>query len=508
MDEDVAQDPQEDIATRDGSFDLSFNGRAVFLRVGPPAGDGVPVDVASVLTALRSTPLERFLSDHVAGIVREAKDAPVAIGEIHLESARGWELAVSPDKLGAYLVPATVPVVEPPPPDEGEPEAPPTAEATPAVDRELEALPAEPVVLLADSEAIRKEMAIQQITSGILEDALAAFDPPAPVHDIVLIARGETALPGQDAEIDITFDLDPDLKPITREDGTIDYHEAATARFVLEHVSLVVRHPPVNGTVGFDVHGQTLPPPLPKDRSLDSMVGPGTEIDGDTLIASFAGRPLLREGRIQVLAVYEVNGDLDFSVGNIDFVGEVIIRGDIKPGFAIHAGGSVTVRGTTEHATIVAGQDIVLGGVLGHGEIVLEAGGDITAQFIHNASVTAGGTVKVRNEIVGCRVTAKVIETSTSGRIVGGTLTAETLVSTGVLGSPKGAATEVTVTAHEGTARVKTRTEPGVILRIGSATLPVQDELPPSSFWDVGGTVIKLGPAVEEYAEDKETQVA
>ncbi len=87
--------------------------------------------------------------------------------------------------------------------------------------------------------------------------------------------------------------------------------------------------------------------------------------------------------------------------------------------------------------------------------------------------------MKVRNEIVGCKVTAKVIETSTSGRIVGGTLFAETLITTGILGSPRGAATEVTVTSHEGTARVKTRTEPGVILRIVSATLRVQDELPP-----------------------------
>ncbi len=113
------------------------------------------------------------------------------------------------------------------------------------------------------------------------------------------------------------------------------------------------------------------------------MLGPGTEIDGDTIVSSFAGRPFFREGRIQVLAVYEVNGDLDFSVGNIDFVGDVIIRGDIKPGYSIHTSGSVTVRGTTEHATIIAGQHIVLTGVLGHGEIVLEAGGDITAQFIH-----------------------------------------------------------------------------------------------------------------------------
>ncbi|MSQ61716.1 MAG: DUF342 domain-containing protein [Dehalococcoidia bacterium] len=84
------------------------------------------------------------------------------------------------------------------------------------------------------------------------------------------------------------------------------------------------------------------------------MLGAGTELDGDTIVSSFAGRPLFKQGRIEVLPVYEVSGDLDFSVGKITFLGDVIIRGDIKPGFSIHTNGSVTVRGTTEHATIIA----------------------------------------------------------------------------------------------------------------------------------------------------------
>ncbi|MSQ61714.1 MAG: hypothetical protein EXR43_03945 [Dehalococcoidia bacterium] len=74
MDEEVTQDPQE-VEARDGSFELSYpKGRAVFLRVSPPVQGGAAVELAGVLTAMRSTPLERFLSDYIAGIVRDAKD--------------------------------------------------------------------------------------------------------------------------------------------------------------------------------------------------------------------------------------------------------------------------------------------------------------------------------------------------------------------------------------------------------------------------------------------------
>ena len=33
------------------------------------------------------------------------------------------------------------------------------------------------------------------------------------------------------------------------------------------------------------------------------------------------------KGKINVFPVYEINGDVDYSIGNIDFVGTVVIRG-------------------------------------------------------------------------------------------------------------------------------------------------------------------------------------
>ena len=40
---------------------------------------------------------------------------------------------------------------------------------------------------------------------------------------------------------------------------------------------------------------------------------------------------------INVFPIYEVNGDVDYHTGNIDFVGTVVIRGNVLTGFRIRA---------------------------------------------------------------------------------------------------------------------------------------------------------------------------
>lgn len=113
MDEEVAQDPQEEAEARAGSFELSYKGRPSSCASAPCAWRRCRRAGCCAHRAAQhpAGPLPQRL---VAGIVRSATDQPIAIGEVHLESARGWDLIVSPDKLAAYLTPTTVPVVEPP----------------------------------------------------------------------------------------------------------------------------------------------------------------------------------------------------------------------------------------------------------------------------------------------------------------------------------------------------------------------------------------------------------
>ena len=46
--------------------------------------------------------------------------------------------------------------------------------------------------------------------------------------------------------------------------------------------------------------------------------------------------------------VYVVPGDVDFSTGNIDFIGSVKVMGSVRNGFSVKAEGNVEIMGRLE----------------------------------------------------------------------------------------------------------------------------------------------------------------
>ena len=99
-------------------------------------------------------------------------------------------------------------------------------------------------------------------------------------------------------------------------------------------------------------------------------------------------------GKINVYAIYEVLGDVDNSTVNIDFIGNVIIKGNVLTGFKVKAGGYIEVRGVVEGAKLVAQGDVVLKkGIQGMGKGIIETQGNVIARFIENSTVTAKGNI-------------------------------------------------------------------------------------------------------------------
>ena len=49
--------------------------------------------------------------------------------------------------------------------------------------------------------------------------------------------------------------------------------------------------------------------------------------DGLRLLADAAGQPKIIDGKVTVLEIYEVNGNVDNTTGNIRFNGKVIVKG-------------------------------------------------------------------------------------------------------------------------------------------------------------------------------------
>nr|WP_313788877.1 FapA family protein [Paenibacillus larvae] len=153
-------------------------------------------------------------------------------------------------------------------------------------------------------------------------------------------------------------------------------------------------------------------------------------------------------GKINVFPVYEVNGDVDYNIGNIDFVGTVVIRGNVLLGFRIKASGDIRIVGGVEAAELKAGGSVdITAGILGHNKARIIAGMNVKSSFIQDAYVEAGDSIVVNQSIMHSMLRAgKTVQCSgAKGLIVGGTIQAGELVSARTIGNSLSTVTVIEV---------------------------------------------------------------
>lgn len=498
-----------DDALHFAGFDVAFRGRSVDVIVHPRPAGQAPPSVDAIVAALKRTPLERAPRDLI-GRSLEAADDPalevrIPVGQLQATTdnpAVPCAIMISADALAAYAVPAIqIRRVEAPAPADGGGDDGP--DAAPADgDAPLPSLPPAPMARTLSATLLRQLLAAANVTTGIREDVVAAFGMGEPLTRITCVALGDAPIAGTDAELEYHFDRNPRLVPRERADGSVDFHSMLVERFVADGAVLVTRHPSVAEQAGQTVLGERLLMAPPRDVLLPPLIGEHTEVRGDHLVATLGGRPMANAaGRIDIIPVYEVAGDLGYSVGNIDFPGDVIIRGDVRPGFAIAATGSIVVQGLVESASLTAGQDLTVMGVVGERWSVFVVGGDLTAQYLHTTEAHVTGTVQVAREIMNCRIEAQRVAMNANGRLVGGTVTAQTEIDAGAIGAANGTLTEVTVLARDPGAVIRARraAHPGIVVRVGGGRREIADVLEAVSFWDVAGTVLTLRAGAEEH---------
>lgn len=264
-----------------------------------------------------------------------------------------------------------------------------------------------------------------------------------------IIARGKAAREGRDATIEYCVPISrPFLRPKELESGRVDFYDLNLIYNVNKGQVLARKTPPVPGEQGVTVTGKAIRPRLCKDIPL--LPGKNTEVidEGYTLVAQTPGHPVLEGGRIHVLPVYTVAGDVDFSTGNIDFIGSVHINGSVKMGFLVQAAGDVEVRQAIEGGIIKAGGNVyVKEGIRGIGKGRISAGGSVYARYLENAYVEAGQDVIIGESVMQSTISAgeKVIVKGKSGQLVGGFCYAGRGIEARNVGSQLGVATVLQV---------------------------------------------------------------
>ncbi len=203
--------------------------------------------------------------------------------------------------------------------------------------------------------------------------------------------------------------------------------------------------PAIPGEDGRTVRGV----PIPFERGKGTEVRPGenTEKSGNEIIASQNGRLVFSDNGFSVREAFEVTGDVDSSVGDVRFEGDVIVRGAIREGFTVDAGGSVYCAKDIELTQLGAGGDVIADGcIFGKKKAMAKAGGEVRARFIEHCVVEAGGNVFAEKAIFNSLVrTHASVVLGKKGAILGGKTSAKDGISAGQLGSDKGTKTEIQV---------------------------------------------------------------
>ncbi len=416
----------------DGYTTIAKQNDGVFLTVFPPHGKGRRASLEDVRRELAKYNVKAENEMVLNQMVHQALGKPQKIASAKtVQQVGSVFVELSPDEMSAKIT-----VI---PPDDNK---------------------------FATLEDIRKALAKYNIDHGVDESRLAELQTrlqamasnqaePEPVE--VEVAFGTPVQHGEDARIDLIYkqneekaeEKKPEAVFEESEDGRIDYRALHQIENIAKGTVLARKIHATKGVPGKTVTGRAIEAKDGKD--LEIICGKGAAFNPenkDEVLADADGQVIVKDTRISVMSIYEVAGDVDFSTGNIDFVGTVTIRGDVKDGFKVHAGEDLIIQGVVEAAELKAGGKLTIGGgVSGSDRAVVTASGDATIKYIRNARVEIGGSLTVGQAIMHSKVVVgkKITVAGKKGVIVGGQVIAGEEINAASMGSNFATPTEVIV---------------------------------------------------------------
>ncbi|MCH9023609.1 MAG: DUF342 domain-containing protein, partial [Planctomycetes bacterium] len=200
--------------------------------------------------------------------------------------------------------------------------------------------------------------------------------PPNPLP----IANGSLPVHDKNGKVEKLYEKSPEDQSSEKEIEQSHYDRSDIIT-VNENQELLRILPPVSGKDGVDVFGKPISRKLGKEAKV--ILGKNVIQKDDLIIASSGGRFLFDNGKAWINPVLDINGNVDFSTGNIDFPGEVIIAKNVIDLFKVRSKATISIHGLIEAAEIHAGLDLyATGGVTGKEKGKLYAANDIHSKYL------------------------------------------------------------------------------------------------------------------------------
>ena len=304
-------------------------------------------------------------------------------------------------------------------------------------------------------ESVLAAMKEKGVVFGIRSDEIHAYCNGNSYREPLVCAKGLEPQDEQKAEMQYFFRMDGSGAPEERDDGTVDYHDLGLVQNVKKG-DLLCRIIPSEGKEGMDVYGK--PVPYRKYRLPAFPSGNNTIVSEDRLELSAGcdGCIEYHKNILNVNQTFVVHGNVDNSSGNINFIGTVVVQGDVLDGFSVTAGGDISVHGMVGGAKLKAGGNITISdGINAMSGGSIAAGGNIQSRYIQNAVISCGGSL-FADVLMNSRVTAvdSIVMRGSKSSIMGGRCCAGKKIYAKTIGTDNYLRTDLNIDSSELAARL------------------------------------------------------
>ncbi len=281
------------------------------------------------------------------------------------------------------------------------------------------------------------------ICHGILEDDIRRAVELKRYNENICAARWDPPVDGVDGVIKYFYKTDQAVRPVENDQGEVDYKNLGLVRNITAGTPIAAITFPTEGEPGTDITGKTVH--QRQGVPAKYTVGAGTSlVDGDTqIIAAVDGNLVYKNGAFCVEETLLINGDVEVATGNVDFIGDIVIKGSVFEGFRVTSKRKITINGTVTGAELTADGDIFV--KIGAINSTITSKGNVKLGFCENSRIQCEGNMESASYVGGEIFVGQKMIASGKGVIMGGKYTALDGVEASVIGSDKYVKTEITL---------------------------------------------------------------
>lgn len=229
--------------------------------------------------------------------------------------------------------------------------------------------------------------------------------------------------------------LDIDLTPHVINKNKVDFHHINSFIMIAKDEFLGNLIPELPGIDGQNLYGEEIK--APKKTINQLTVGKNIKIISGKLFSEIDGSFKIINNEITVDSILEIDTDIDYHTGDIDFSGDINIKKSIREGFNVRTSKSIFVEDSIEPSNIECGNNLnVKHGIIGSSTHEVHVKGNIDALHAENAIIKSNGNISIENGIINsviCCLDTLIV--GDKGSIIGGKVNAQNGVIAGNIGN-------------------------------------------------------------------------